>query len=93
MVTLPGLETYSEDQWNKARRLSPAIAHYERLLLRSDIGALHARRHRNWSECAMATFFGSAGTAEEKIQAFKDNGIGVAQRPIDVVGLIQKVLR
>src|SRR5688500_3185589 len=41
---------------------------------------------------AGAIISGSAGTAEEKIQAFKDNGIGVAKRPLDVVGLIQSAL-
>jgi succinyl-CoA synthetase alpha subunit len=41
---------------------------------------------------AGAIISGSAGTAEEKIQAFRDNGIGVAKRPLDVVGLIQKAL-
>lgn len=41
---------------------------------------------------AGAIISGSAGTAEEKIQAFEDNGIGVARRPLDVVGLIQGVL-
>jgi succinyl-CoA synthetase alpha subunit len=41
---------------------------------------------------AGAIISGSAGTAEEKIQAFEDNGIGVARRPSDVVGLIRNVL-
>ncbi|CAN5754407.1 succinate--CoA ligase subunit alpha [soil metagenome] len=41
---------------------------------------------------AGAIISGSAGTAEEKIQAFEDNGIGVAKRPLDVVGIIQDVL-
>jgi succinyl-CoA synthetase alpha subunit len=41
---------------------------------------------------AGAIISGSAGTAEEKIQAFRDNGIGVAKRPLDVVGLIQDAL-
>jgi succinyl-CoA synthetase alpha subunit len=41
---------------------------------------------------AGAIISGSAGTAEEKIQAFRDNGIAVAKRPLDVVGLIQKAL-
>jgi succinyl-CoA synthetase alpha subunit len=41
---------------------------------------------------AGAIISGSAGTAEEKIQAFRDNGIGVAKRPLDVVGLIQEAL-
>jgi succinyl-CoA synthetase alpha subunit len=41
---------------------------------------------------AGAIISGSAGTAEEKIQAFEDNGIGVAKRPVDVVGLIQQAL-
>jgi succinyl-CoA synthetase alpha subunit len=41
---------------------------------------------------AGAIISGSAGTAEEKIQAFRDNGIGVAQRPVDVVGLIRDAL-
>jgi len=42
---------------------------------------------------AGAIISGSAGTAEEKIQAFRDNGIGVATRPLDVVALIQERLR
>jgi succinyl-CoA synthetase alpha subunit len=42
---------------------------------------------------AGAIISGATGTAEEKIQAFHDNGIGVAQRPLDVVGLIQEALR
>jgi succinyl-CoA synthetase alpha subunit len=41
---------------------------------------------------AGAIITGSAGTAEEKMQAFRDNGIGVARRPLDVVGLIQEAL-
>lgn len=41
---------------------------------------------------AGAIISGSAGTAEEKIQTFRDNGIGVAKRPADVVGLIQDAL-
>jgi succinyl-CoA synthetase alpha subunit len=41
---------------------------------------------------AGAIISGSAGTAEEKMQAFRDNGIGVAKRPLDVVGLIQEKL-
>ena len=41
---------------------------------------------------AGAIISGSAGTAEEKIAAFRDNGIGVATRPLDVVGLIQEAL-
>src|SRR5688572_15566840 len=39
---------------------------------------------------AGAIISGSAGTAAEKIQAFEDAGMGVARRPIDVVGLLQK---
>jgi succinyl-CoA synthetase alpha subunit len=42
---------------------------------------------------AGAIISGSAGTAEEKIQAFEQNGIAVAKRPLDVVGLIQEALR
>jgi succinyl-CoA synthetase alpha subunit len=42
---------------------------------------------------AGAIISGSAGTAEEKIQAFRDNGIAVAQRPVDVVGLVQAALQ
>jgi succinyl-CoA synthetase alpha subunit len=41
---------------------------------------------------AGAIISGSSGTAEEKIQAFEANGIGVAKRPSDVVGLIRNVL-
>jgi succinyl-CoA synthetase alpha subunit len=41
---------------------------------------------------AGAIISGSAGTAEEKMEAFRDNGIGVARRPVDVVGLIQEAL-
>ena len=39
---------------------------------------------------AGAIISGSAGTAAEKMQAFEENGIGVAKRPIDVVGLLKK---
>ena len=38
---------------------------------------------------AGAIISGSAGTAAEKMQAFEDNGIGVARRPIDVVQLLR----
>jgi succinyl-CoA synthetase alpha subunit len=41
---------------------------------------------------AGAIISGSAGTAAEKIEAFEKNGIGVALRPSDVVGLIREVL-
>lgn len=41
---------------------------------------------------AGAIISGSAGTAEEKMQSFRDNGIGVARRPADVVGLIREAL-
>ena len=41
---------------------------------------------------AGAIISGSAGTAAEKIQAFEDNGIGVARRPSDVIGLVRDVL-
>ena len=41
---------------------------------------------------AGAIISGSAGTAAEKVQSFKDNGIAVAERPVDIVGLIQEAL-
>jgi succinyl-CoA synthetase alpha subunit len=41
---------------------------------------------------AGAIISGSAGTAAEKVRAFEDNGIAVAQRPADIVGLIQQAL-
>ena len=41
---------------------------------------------------AGAIISGSAGTAEEKIRAFQDNGIAVAERPADIVGLLQHAL-
>ncbi|HSJ06990.1 MAG TPA: succinate--CoA ligase subunit alpha [Longimicrobiales bacterium] len=41
---------------------------------------------------AGAIISGSSGTAAEKIQAFEENGIGVARKPSDVVGLTQAVL-
>jgi succinyl-CoA synthetase alpha subunit len=41
---------------------------------------------------AGAIISGSAGTAAEKIEAFKDAGIGVAKRPIEVVELIKKFI-
>jgi succinyl-CoA synthetase alpha subunit len=41
---------------------------------------------------AGAIISGSAGTAAEKIQAFEDAGMGVAQRPIDFVHLIRERL-
>jgi succinyl-CoA synthetase alpha subunit len=41
---------------------------------------------------AGAIISGSAGTAEEKIRAFEENGIAVAKRPVDIVGLMQDAL-
>ena len=42
---------------------------------------------------AGAIISGSSGTAEEKVKAFEDNGVAVAERPADIVGLIQDALR
>ena len=39
---------------------------------------------------AGAIISGAAGTAAEKMQAFEDNGVGVAKRPIDVVELLRR---
>ena len=41
---------------------------------------------------AGAIISGAAGTAAEKIKTFEDNGIAVAERPVDIVGLIQDAL-
>jgi succinyl-CoA synthetase alpha subunit len=41
---------------------------------------------------AGAIISGSAGTAEEKIKAFEDNGISVAERPADIVALMRAAL-
>jgi len=41
---------------------------------------------------AGAIISGSSGTAAEKIQAFEENGIGVARRPVDVVDLIRRAV-
>jgi succinyl-CoA synthetase alpha subunit len=40
---------------------------------------------------AGAIISGAAGTAEEKMQAFENNGIAVMKRPSDVVGLLRSV--
>jgi succinyl-CoA synthetase alpha subunit len=42
---------------------------------------------------AGAIISGSAGTAAEKMQAFEENGLGVARRPIDVVGLLKERMK
>ena len=42
---------------------------------------------------AGAIISGSAGTAAEKMQAFEENGVGVAKRPIDVVALLKRAMR
>jgi succinyl-CoA synthetase alpha subunit len=42
---------------------------------------------------AGAIISGSAGTAAEKMQAFEENGLGVAKRPIDVVGLLRERMK
>jgi succinyl-CoA synthetase alpha subunit len=39
---------------------------------------------------AGAIISGSSGTADEKIQAFRDAGVGVARRPADFVPLLQE---
>ena len=41
---------------------------------------------------AGAIISGSEGTAEEKIEAFRENGIGVARWPADLVGLVRESL-
>jgi len=41
---------------------------------------------------AGAIISGSAGTAAEKVKAFEDNGIAVAKRPADIVGLVKAAL-
>jgi len=41
---------------------------------------------------AGAIISGAAGTAEEKMKAFEDNGISVAKRPKDIVELVQQAL-
>jgi succinyl-CoA synthetase alpha subunit len=41
---------------------------------------------------AGAIISGSAGTAEEKVRAFEENGIAVARRPIDIASLVQAAL-
>lgn len=42
---------------------------------------------------AGAIISGSAGTAAEKMQAFEENGLGVAKRPVDVVGLLRERMK
>ena len=42
---------------------------------------------------AGAIISGSAGTAAEKMQAFEENGVDVAKRPIDVVDLLKSAMR
>ncbi len=42
---------------------------------------------------AGAIISGSAGTAAEKMQAFEENGVGVAKRPSDVVDLLKRAMR
>ncbi|MGH7564773.1 MAG: succinate--CoA ligase subunit alpha [Gemmatimonadota bacterium] len=41
---------------------------------------------------AGAIISGSEGTAAEKIEAFREHGIGVAERPADIVGLVREAL-
>ena len=41
---------------------------------------------------AGAIISGSSGTAEEKMKAFRDHGIRVAQRPADIVDLIREAI-
>ncbi|RMH15754.1 MAG: succinate--CoA ligase subunit alpha [Gemmatimonadetes bacterium] len=41
---------------------------------------------------AGAIISGSAGTAEEKMQCFAENGIAVAKRPADIVGLVREAM-
>jgi succinyl-CoA synthetase alpha subunit len=42
---------------------------------------------------AGAIISGSSGTADEKMRAFRDNGIAVAERPVDIVDLIRRGLQ
>ncbi|MBX3020690.1 MAG: glutamine-synthetase adenylyltransferase [Bdellovibrionales bacterium] len=62
VVTLPGLDTYSSEQLATARASSSAFARYERLITEPTIPSLHARRHRAWMECVLATYFQTSDT-------------------------------
>ena len=42
---------------------------------------------------AGAIISGSSGTALEKMQSFEEHGLGVAKRPIDVVGLLKERMK
>jgi len=39
-----------------------------------------------------AIISGSEGTAAEKMAAFREHGIAVAERPADIVGLVREAL-
>ena len=41
---------------------------------------------------AGAIISGSEGTAADKVRAFRENGIGVAERPVDIVDTLRAVL-
>jgi len=41
---------------------------------------------------AGAIISGSSGTAEEKMKAFQENGVAVAERPADIAELVRKAL-
>ena len=56
------------------------------------VAGLTAPRGRRMGH-AGAIISGSAGTAAEKMQAFEENGVGVAKRPIDVVELLKRAMR
>lgn len=41
---------------------------------------------------AGAIISGSSGTADEKVKAFRENGVAVADRPVDLVALVREAL-
>jgi glutamate-ammonia-ligase adenylyltransferase len=64
VVTLPGLETYSDTQLDTARGASPALARYLQLLADPSTQPLHRQRHRAWCEAVLATYFDKASAAD-----------------------------
>ncbi len=63
MVSLPGIDTYSQAELNKVRAFSPAFSRYEALLTSTPKSSIHHRRHRAWLECVAATFLKKSTSA------------------------------
>lgn len=63
MVALPGLDSYSKSDTDRARQQSPGLDYYLNLLDQAGLPEIYRIRHKAWCECAVATLLETAPPA------------------------------